>query len=169
MKKATARKLTENFRENEFACKHCGEIPDEGISIRLVTGLQSLRDELEHPITIISGFRCSIHNHNVGGSSTSKHLDGIAADIVTGGKFPILDVFKKATVYFPRVGLYKSTYNPKTGSLHVDVYDDKGPLYWWRDRYAERRDPAYSSRWQLYNYFTFDWSEAERRFVDVMI
>lgn len=169
MRKATAKNLTNNFKENEFACKHCGKVPSDGIPIALVTGLQSLRDELGKPIIILSGFRCSWHNRSVGGSRDSKHLLGMAADITTGREFPILDVFRRATKYFPRVGLYKSKYHPGFGSIHVDIFDKDGNLYWWRDRYAERKDPEHMSHWNTYNYFTDNWDEAERRFKDVVI
>lgn len=44
--------------------------------------LQQLRDKIQKPITILSGWRCPELNKAVGGSSTSEHLQGKAADII---------------------------------------------------------------------------------------
>lgn len=51
--------------------------------------LEALRKKAgDAPITINSGFRSINHNRNVGGSSNSQHLYGIASDIVVRGKTP---------------------------------------------------------------------------------
>lgn len=44
--------------------------------------LQPLRDAWGGPITITSGYRCAALNAVVGGSRTSAHLTGYAADLV---------------------------------------------------------------------------------------
>ena len=46
------------------------------------TLLDPLREAWKSPIKVTSGYRCSILNRAVGGSSTSAHLYGCAADIV---------------------------------------------------------------------------------------
>lgn len=43
--------------------------------------LQPIRDKYNHPIIITSGFRCKALNKAVGGSNTSQHMMGQAADI----------------------------------------------------------------------------------------
>ena len=43
--------------------------------------LQPLRDFFGVPITISSGYRCAALNKAVGGSSSSQHMTGEAADI----------------------------------------------------------------------------------------
>lgn len=43
--------------------------------------LQSIRDELHKPIVVTSGFRTPKLNTHVGGSRSSAHLSGLAADI----------------------------------------------------------------------------------------
>jgi zinc D-Ala-D-Ala carboxypeptidase len=48
--------------------------------------LQPLRDKYGKPITVISGFRSSQVNKAIGGSTTSQHSKGEAADITTGSK-----------------------------------------------------------------------------------
>lgn len=43
--------------------------------------LQPLRDEWGRPIVVTSGYRCAALNKAVGGTSSSQHLRGEAADI----------------------------------------------------------------------------------------
>lgn len=62
------------------------------------------------PVVFIinSGFRCYKHNLEIGGSSTSSHLVGVAADIRVQSSFErycILDSLLKAG--FTRIGLGK--------------------------------------------------------------
>lgn len=44
--------------------------------------IQKVRDLLEHPIIITSGYRCEELNETVGGSSGSYHLIGQAVDFI---------------------------------------------------------------------------------------
>ena len=48
----------------------------------IVTLLDPLREAWKSPIKVTSGYRCGVLNRAVGGSSTSAHLYGCAADIV---------------------------------------------------------------------------------------
>lgn len=43
--------------------------------------LDPLREKYAHPITVTSGFRCLKLNTSIGGSKTSQHMKGQAADI----------------------------------------------------------------------------------------
>ena len=75
--------MTKNFKLKEFECK-CGcDMPLEVYEniIKLASQLQFLRDYTGRPITINSAYRCPDHNAKVGGSKTSQHLLGKAADI----------------------------------------------------------------------------------------
>lgn len=72
--------LSEHFRVREFACKDGSD--EILISSELVLMLEKLRKKLHCPININSGYRTPSHNKAVGGSSTSKHCKGLAADIV---------------------------------------------------------------------------------------
>ncbi len=47
--------------------------------------LQPLRDKIDTPIRITSGFRPPALNAMIGGSKTSSHMRGMAADIVVPG------------------------------------------------------------------------------------
>lgn len=48
--------------------------------------LEPLRLTLNVPIQVNSGYRCFRVNQSIGGSATSQHMDGQAADIVVNGK-----------------------------------------------------------------------------------
>ena len=53
--------------------------------------LDPLRDCIGHPIYITSGFRTQRLNRIVGGSATSAHMEGLAADFKVGDKDYLLD------------------------------------------------------------------------------
>ncbi len=77
------KQLTENFSDSEFLCK-CGcVIPDElqDNLFLLVLNLQIIRDYIDQPISVSSGYRCVKHNRKVGGKPKSYHLSAMAADI----------------------------------------------------------------------------------------
>lgn len=46
--------------------------------------LDPLREAWGRPLTVSSGYRCPALNRAVGGSATSHHMKGMAADITTG-------------------------------------------------------------------------------------
>lgn len=48
--------------------------------------LDPLREAYGKPITVTSGFRCPALNKAVGGSATSQHMSGQAADITAGSR-----------------------------------------------------------------------------------
>ena len=92
-------KLTANFALHEFlrsqtAARH-GISMDPPIEVidnlrRLcVDILQPLREHVGVPITISSGFRPLELNTLIGGSTTSAHMDGRAADIIIEGIKPL--------------------------------------------------------------------------------
>lgn len=75
----------ENFKPEEVACRHCGELwvgdkMPEYFKVAM-DNLQKLRILWGRPIIINSGHRCTVHNTNVGGASKSQHLK-IAFDCV---------------------------------------------------------------------------------------
>lgn len=64
-------------------------IPEEAkrnISALVDGVLDPLREAWGRPLTVTSGYRCPELNKAVGGSKTSHHLRGMAADISTGNK-----------------------------------------------------------------------------------
>lgn len=79
-------RITRNFYRDEFACR-CG-CGFDAVDVRLVEGLQRLRDIMQAPIHINSGCRCAAHNASVGGAPKSQHLLGKAADVRVDGNTP---------------------------------------------------------------------------------
>lgn len=72
--------ISEHFNVQEFKCK-CGSTHDILISEELVQKLEKLRTALNcSSIVITSGYRCSTHDKNVGGSGSGMHTKGLAVD-----------------------------------------------------------------------------------------
>ena len=74
--------LSANFKSTEFDCKCKGYCAETLIDAELVETLQKIRDHFGKPITINSGYRCKMHNKNVGGVSNSQHLTGFSSFIL---------------------------------------------------------------------------------------
>lgn len=81
------RKLSEHFKNSEFACK-CKCKTLFIIDPSLITFLERVREYYGLPVTIDSGFRCFKRNKDVGGSPRSQHLYGRAADFHIEGVSP---------------------------------------------------------------------------------
>ena len=75
--------MTKNFSRAEFACKGKGCCGGSApIAAALVELLQAIRDNAGLPITVLSGFRCRLHNERITGAHPdSYHTLGMAADI----------------------------------------------------------------------------------------
>jgi zinc D-Ala-D-Ala carboxypeptidase len=75
----TARRnvITEQFLPSQAVIENLRKL-----SINL---LQPLRDGIDKPIKISSGFRCKRLNKKIGGASNSEHVEGKAADIQAVG------------------------------------------------------------------------------------
>lgn len=96
-------KLTPHFTVEEFQYSSTAirkgidnHVPDQYIpSLKhLCTEiLEPLRQHVQEPVIISSGYRCPILNAAVGGSKTSQHMKGEAADIY-------LDDMKKLREWF---------------------------------------------------------------------
>ncbi|AUR93183.1 peptidase M15 [Vibrio phage 1.184.A._10N.286.49.A5] len=79
-------KISNHFTRKEFACKcGCGFAT---VDVKLVELLEVVRSHFGKPVIINSGCRCPNYNNKVGGASKSKHMEGIAADIVVKGVDP---------------------------------------------------------------------------------
>lgn len=112
------KKLSENFKVKEFACRD-GSDP-VFISPELVRVLQKIRDHFGKPVTITSAYRTPARNKAVGGTASSQHLYGLAADIKVSGIAP------------KTVAAYAETLLPTSGGVglydtfvHVDVRQKK--------------------------------------------
>ena len=108
--------LSRSFRAKEFACKD-GTDP-LFVDRELVQVLQAIRDHFGAPVVITSGYRTPAHNAKVGGSKSSQHLLGRAADFYVEG-VDVATVAAYAETLLPGtggIGRY-----PAKGFVHVDV------------------------------------------------
>lgn len=93
-------KLTTNFDIDEFRCQDGTPVPAVYLhNVReLAFNLQVLRDEINKPIIISSGYRTVEHNRKTPNSAkNSKHLLAQAADIKVKGMKPkaVYDIIEK--------------------------------------------------------------------------
>lgn len=67
--------------------------------------LQPIRDKLQKPMTITSGFRCSKVNNLVGGANNSQHAKGQAVDFIVKDMTPtqVVDFIKKTGIEFDQL------------------------------------------------------------------
>lgn len=89
-------KLSPNFSLSEFTSSGTATRlgipntpgPDEVTALTALAKkvLQPLRDSLGIPLTITSGYRAPEVNAAVGGSGSSQHVKGEAADVMAAGK-----------------------------------------------------------------------------------
>lgn len=87
--------------------------------------LDSARDMAGVIFKITSGYRTVSHNKKVGGSTTSSHLKGIAADIAYNRESTAVRIIAALSrVGFLRIGKGE-------GFIHVDLDMEKPhPAYW---------------------------------------
>lgn len=113
------------FKTSEFSCqcklKACVE---QKVSKNLIAKLTELREAINEPLTITSGFRCTAHQEEIrkSGVSTvvakvSTHELGDAAD-VQPTRTTIKDFETIAAKYFMSIGIAKNF-------LHLDLRSDK--------------------------------------------
>ncbi len=107
--------VSPNFLLSEFESRDTQEVK---IDPRLVAKLQAMRSAAGRPITINSGYRTPERNGAVGGSPTSQHLYGKAADIVIAGMTPERMADMAEAVGFDGIGVY-------SWGIHVDVRGTK--------------------------------------------
>lgn len=87
-------RLSKSFTLAELCVTGAGKqnVPgaDEAKALQALVGdiLQPLRDAVGVPVNVTSGYRSPAVNRAVGGSRTSQHVLGEAADIVVAGMSP---------------------------------------------------------------------------------
>lgn len=81
--------VSRNFKREEFKCQcGCGFAT---VDVELIGLLERIRSHFKgKPVVINSACRCPEHNANIGGHKSSKHMQGIAADIVVKGVHPMV-------------------------------------------------------------------------------
>ena len=119
------RKLSPSFTVREFRCRDGTDtiMIDEG----LVVLLQCIREHFGKPITITSGYRTAEHNAKVGGSKSSQHLLGRAADIQVAGVSPdaVAAYAESLMPGWGGVGRYPVKAGRTKGWVHVDTRANK--------------------------------------------
>ncbi len=113
-------KISKYFTDTEFKCR-CGKCEMPEIDKQLLAIIDDVREWSKGPVYISSGYRCPAHNKKIGGAAKSKHLLGIAADIVCKRKAP-RQVYEYLNAKYPNaLGLaYK-----KGSFTHIDTYGDR--------------------------------------------
>lgn len=107
-----------NYKEIDNLTRLCKEL------------LQPIRDAYGKPIVITSGFRNKKLNTAIGGSSTSQHLNGLAADIKSGdGKNKalwdvILSLHKQGKLPFDQLIWEKGTKSAPAW-IHIGLNENK--------------------------------------------
>ena len=100
MSRDSTRQLSPNFKVREFACKGSDVVL---LDEELVVLLQCIREHFGKPVYITSGYRTAAHNAAVGGSKSSQHLLGRAADFHVEG-VPVAAVAAYAETLLPARG-----------------------------------------------------------------
>ena len=130
-------KLSNNFSLEEFEHSEVAiasgiknKAPEEAINNlkKLCENvLEPLRQYLNKPIRILSGYRCEELNNAVNGVEKSQHLTGCAADI-TVENIPHPELFEiiKNNFKFDQLILeYVQSNNPYSGWVHVSWNENK--------------------------------------------
>ncbi len=91
--------------------------------------LDRAREKAGVPFVIISGYRTPSHNEEVGGSSDSAHIEGLAADIDYSSEQEKLKILKALVdVGFTRFGIRTGA---SGSSIHVDQDETKPQFAVW--------------------------------------
>lgn len=109
--------LSDNFRRSEFECNGVGCCGHSApVMPELINILQPIRAEFNTPIRITSGFRCIEYNGKAGGSSSSWHTVGGAADcsIPNGVTLDMIFSFARQFTMIGGFGFYDEHF-------HVDI------------------------------------------------
>tara|TARA_R110000737_G_scaffold64135_4_gene91842 strand:+ start:4450 stop:4821 length:372 start_codon:yes stop_codon:yes gene_type:complete len=120
--------MTKNFNISEFNSKDGSKMPSDVFlnMIKLANQLQILRDYTGRAITVNSGYRSPKHNAKIGGSLSSQHLLGKAADITIEALKPsevymiIDELIDMGLMLQGGLGLYE-----KKGFVHYDIRKNK--------------------------------------------
>ena len=105
--------IAKHFRLSEFACPSCNLVM---LHPKLLGKLVELRNILERPVYITSGYRSFEYNRKVGGVVNSYHRIGLAADIKVKdiNLIELLEICEN--IDFNGIGFYE-----KKNFLHLDV------------------------------------------------
>ena len=109
--------IAPHFNLSEFACPCCNLVM---LHPKLLAKLVELRNVLERPVYITSGYRCPRYNQKVGGVANSYHRIGLAVDIKVKDIILIELLEICENIDFAGIGFYE-----KKNFLHLDVRPTK--------------------------------------------
>ena len=145
--------ISAHFNTSEFKCK-CGKNHEILIDSELVSLLESLRTELNAKSCIIySGYRCSAHDKNVGGSGKGSHTQGKAVDCYFIGQDGKRIPSQKVCLTLEDMGHKKGIGyrcgggSNESGQTHIDVANRK-----W---YGDESIKAYRSKSCCSSYYEY--------------
>lgn len=89
----------QEFERSDTAYRHgidntMPEAAKKNVAVLVDKVLDPLREAWGKPITVTSGYRCAALNKAVGGSATSHHCKGMAADLTTGNRVENRKIFQ---------------------------------------------------------------------------
>ena len=126
-KRGDTTQLSPNFKASEFRCKGKDCCDEFKIDEALVEWLQKIRDHFGKSVTVNSGYRCPIHNPKVGGSPSSHHMRGQAADIWISGVAP-----RKIAEYAEQIGVKRiGLYETEKDGYFVHIGSDTRKRFWY--------------------------------------
>ena len=143
--KGSSEKLSANFRWSEFDCHGTGCCDMTMVDETLVKYLQRIRDHFGARVTVTSGYRCPEHNDAVShASKTSKHMQGMAADIVVEGVKPAQVAAYAESIGILGIGLYETAADGFF--VHIDTRDKKS---FWYGQSQEKRQSFCTDNFSL--------------------
>ena len=119
------RRLAPDFKVRELRCRDGTDTVMVDDALMLL--LQCIREHFGKTVAITSGYRTPAHNAKVGGSKSSQHLLGRAADIQVAGT-SVEDVAAYAERLMPDwggIGRYPLKAGRAAGWVHVDTRQNK--------------------------------------------
>lgn len=133
--KGSNEKLSKNFQAYEFDCR-CSRCTETKIDTELVDYLQQIRDHFGKAVHITGPYRCPDHNAEIpNASKTSKHMLGMAADIVVDDTPPAEVAAFAERIGVLGIGLYEKK-DCGDDFVHIDTRTSKS--YWYGHKQAYR-------------------------------
>ena len=143
-------KLSDNFSLHEFtrsqtAIRHNIDNTPTDTQINNLKSLcihilQPVRNHFQQPMTISSGFRCVELNLKIGGSITSQHVQGQAADIEVHkiGNLELSDWIHNNMKYDQLIlEFHKPEEDPHSGWVHVS-YSTENNRFEYKEAYKNK-------------------------------
>lgn len=112
--------ISENFKFSEFDAPADAKIRSN-IKKLVLNVLQPLRNSINMPIVITSGYRNTEKNNSVGGVKNSAHLTGSAVDFVVRGATltEVFNTIQALKLPFDELILYREGSRSASGHIHV--------------------------------------------------